>query len=140
MNHPFLRGDQVQLNGHPFTFYIREVGFWEQGRKKREDNGESYQWKSRIIWSRFRSNVSNSSVITTANSAPCSGVRPVRLGKSKNTVNSPASLRAEGGACIFVEISVGIVTACRPKKMLWWQCGGRTAERVRSRFKTALSN
>ena len=104
------------------------VGFWERGRKKREDNCESCQWESRKIWSSFRSNVSSSIAITTANSAPCSGVRPVRPGKSKNTVNFPASLRAEGGACIFVETSAGTVTACRPKKTLWWRCGGRIPE------------
>jgi hypothetical protein len=104
--------------------------------KKREDNGESCQWESRKIRSSFRADVSSAIVITTANSAQCSGARPVRPGKSKNTVNFPASLRVEGGACIFVETSAVTVTACQPKKTLWWRCGGRTPERGRSRFKT----
>ena len=99
-----------------------------RARKKREDIGVSCQWESRKNRSGFRSNVSNSIVITTANSAPCSGVRPARPGKSKNTVNFPASLRAESGACIFAVTSVGTVTACRPKKMLRWRCGGRIPE------------
>lgn len=115
-------GDQLS------ALRLREVGFWERRRKKREDNGESCQWESRKIWSSFRSNVSSSIAITTASSAPCSGVRPVRPGKSKNTVNFPASLRAVGGACIFAVASAGTVTACRPKKTLWWRCGGRIPE------------
>jgi hypothetical protein len=99
-----------------------------RARKKREDNGESCQWVSRKNRSGSRSNVSNSIVKTTASSAPCSGVRPARPGKSKNTVSSHASLRAEGGACIFAVTSVVTVTVCRPKKTLWWRCGGRIPE------------
>ena len=115
-------GDQLS------ALRLREVCFWERGRKKREDNGESCPWESRKIWSSFRSNVSSSIAITTASSAPCSGVRPVRPGKSKNTVNFPASLQAEGGACIFVETLADTVTAYQPKKTLWWRCDGRIPE------------
>jgi len=100
----------------------------ERARKKREDNGKSCQLESRKNRSSFRSNVSSAIVITTANSAPCSGVRPARLGRSKNTVSFPASLREEGGACIFAVTSVVTVTACRPKKKLWWRCDGRIHE------------
>ena len=102
--------------------------FGSREGKKREDNGESCQWESRKIWFSFRADVSSSIVITTANSGPCSGVRPVPPGKSKNTVNFPASLQAEGGACIFVETSAVTVTAYQPKKTLWWRCDGRTPE------------
>ena len=106
---------------------VRSV-FGSREGKKREDNGESCQWESRKIWFSFRADVSSSIVITTANSGPCSGVRPVPPGKSKNTVNFPASLQAEGGACIFVETSAVTVTAYQPKKTLWWRCGRRTPE------------
>ena len=110
------------------TVLLCEAGSWGRARKKREDNGVSCQWESRKNRSSFRSNVSSSIVITTANSALCSGVRPARPGKSKNTVSFPASLRAESGACIFAVTSVVTVTACRPKKTLWWRCGGRIPE------------
>ena len=110
------------------TARLCEAGSWERARKKREDNGVSCQWESRKNRSSFRSNVSSSIVITTANSAPCSGVRPARPGENKNTVSFPASLRAERGACIFAVTSVVTVTACRPKKTLWWRCGGRIPE------------
>jgi len=100
----------------------------ESGQGKREDNGKSCQWERRKNRSSFRSNVSSSIVITTANSAPCSGVRPARLGRSKNSVSFPASLRSEGGACIFAVTSVVTVTAYRLKKTLWWRCDGRIPE------------
>ncbi len=100
----------------------------ERARKKREDIGVSCQWESRKNRSSFRSNASSAIVITTANSAPCSGVRPARPGKSNNTVSFPASLRAESGACIFAVTSVVTVIAYRPKRTLWWRCGGRTPE------------
>jgi hypothetical protein len=105
-------GDQLSVSR------LRAVGFWERRRKKREGNGDSCQQENRITWSGFQANASSSIAVTTASSAPCSGVRPVRFGKCKNTASFRVSLRAEGGACIFAETSAGTVTACRPKKTL----------------------